>query len=318
MSLYDHYQFFKQAWFSGKPIWQTSDMPDLSGKVIIVTGGGAGIGKGTVQALLEHNAKVYIATRNQASAEAAIKELKALTGKDAHFIHLDLEDLPSVRKAAEEFLKQETRLDVLFNNAGVMMPPVEKTTPAGYDLSFGVNVLGHFFFTKLLLPIMMQTSKTTGIPSRIVTTSSGAHYLAKYDFNAFKDGPARKKMNLIDLYGQSKWGNIVFANEVARRYGDKGIVSCSVNPGNLHRTETNLARHVQGGIEFYLLKMMQIYPLAWGILPQLYAGTSPDGADFNGKFVVPWGWLAPARSDTTDPQIGKELWTWLEEQVKDI
>ncbi|KAJ6576413.1 hypothetical protein DFH09DRAFT_1149262 [Mycena vulgaris] len=315
-SLYDLYQFFKQAYFSGKPVWQTSDMPDLTGKVVIVTGGGAGIGKETVKALLEHNAVVYIASRNAAKTEAAIQDLKILTGKAASSLVLDLEDFHSIRKAVEQFLQQEKRLDILFNNAGVMMPPVEATTANGYDLSFGTNVLGHFYLTKLLLPLLIQTAGITEEPTRVVNTSSGSHYLAMHDFNTFKDGPARRKLNLMQIYGQSKWANVTFSNELARRYGDKGVVSSCVNPGNLKDTE--LSRHVNSGVEKFLLKILQIYPPSWGALPQLFAGTSPEGVDFNGKFIIPWGRLGPARKDTADPNLGKELWTWLEEQVKDL
>ncbi|KAJ6619837.1 NAD-P-binding protein [Mycena sp. CBHHK59/15] len=316
ISLYDVYQFFKQAYFSGKPVWQVSDMPDLTGKVIVVTGGNAGIGKETVKALLEHNAVVYIASRNKAKAEIAIQELKESTGKDALFLRLDLEDLHSIRQAVENFLQREKRLDILFNNAGVMMPPIEAATASGYDLSFGTNVLGHFYLTKLLLPVMIQTARSTGVPTRVVNTSSGSHYLAMYDFNAFKDGPARRKLSLMQLYGQSKWGNVTFSNELARRYVDKGVVSSCVNPGNLKDTE--LSRHVHSGVEKFLLKLLQIYPPSWGALPQLFSGTSPEGVDFNGKFIIPWGLLGSARKDTNDAQLGKELWTWLDEQVKDV
>ncbi|KAJ6575423.1 NAD(P)-binding protein [Mycena capillaripes] len=316
-SLYDFYQFFKQAYFSGKPVWQTSDMPDLAGQVIIVTGGAAGIGKETVKegpsssALLEHNAVVYIAARNEAKTERAIQDLKVLTGKTASSLILNLEDLGSIRIAVGRFLQQEKRLDILFNNAGVMMPPVEATTTSGYDLSFGTNVLGklHFYLTKLLLPILIQTARTTGRPARVVNTSSSSHYLAMHDFNTFKDGPARRKLNLMQIYGQSKWANVTFSNELARRYGDQGIVSSCINPGT---------DFLNAQIKNAYYKILQIYPPAWGALPQLFAGTSPEGVDFNGKFIVPWGRLGPARKDTNDPKLGRDLWAWLEEQVQDL
>ncbi|KAJ7040310.1 NAD-P-binding protein [Mycena alexandri] len=315
-SFYDLYRFFKQAYFSGKPVWQANDMPELSGKVVIVTGGGAGIGKETVKALLEHNATVYIASRNAAKTNAAIQDLQLLTGRTAFLLVLDLEDLQSITAAVDEFLLRETRLDILFNNAGIMMPPVEATTASGYDLSFGTNVLGHFYLTKLLLPILIKTAASTGTSTRVVNTSSGSHYVAMYDFNTFKDGPARRKLTLMQLYGQSKWANVTFSNELARRYGHLGIVSSAVNPGNIKDTE--LSRHVNSGIENFLLKIMQIYPASWGALPLLFAGTSPQGGDFNGKFIIPWGRLGLARKDTTDPQLGGDLWAWLEEQVEEL
>ncbi|KAJ6503224.1 hypothetical protein C8R47DRAFT_1174839 [Mycena vitilis] len=314
-SLWDFYQFIKQAYFSGKSVWQTSDMPDLTGKVAIVTGGAAGLGRETAKALLEHNAVVYIAARNELKIQAAIQDLKALTGKTASSLILDLKDFQSIQKATERFLqysfssfhRQETRLDILFNNAGIMMPPVEATTASGYDLSFGTNVLGHFYLTKLLLPILMQTAEMTRRPSRVVSSSSGSHYVAMYDFIAFKDGPVRRKLNLMQLYGpgQSKWVSCL-------RYGGHCRRSkvLTMYEGNLKDTE--LSRH----------RIMQIYPASWGALlktralPQLFAGTSPESVGFNGKFIIPWGRVGTARKDTTDPQIGRELWTWLEAQVE--
>jgi len=107
-----------------------------------LVGGNVGIGKETIKALLEHNAKVYMASRSKEKADAAISELKAQTGKEAIFLELDLSSLASVRKAAEEYLSKEHELHVLFNNAGVMWPPTELLTADGYDLQFGTNVLG--------------------------------------------------------------------------------------------------------------------------------------------------------------------------------
>ncbi|KAJ7122474.1 NAD-P-binding protein [Mycena filopes] len=221
-------------------------MPDLTGKIVIVTGGGSGFGKETVkvvslilftavsiqlkyswfQALLEHNAVVYIAARNETKTKAAIDELQKVTGKTASSLVLDLEDLHSVRKAAEQFIQ--------------------------------LGVLLERFFK----------------------------------------------------------ANVTFSNELARRYGNQGIVSSCVNPGNLK--DTGLSHHVHSGIKNFILKIVQIYPPAWGALPQLFAGTSPEGVGFNGKFIVPWGRLGPARKDTRDPKLGRELWTRLEEQVQDI
>ncbi|KAF5343488.1 hypothetical protein D9758_015647 [Tetrapyrgos nigripes] len=206
-----------------KATWSTAQIPDLSGKVMIVTGGNTGIGKDTIEALLEHNAKVYMASRNTEKAMAAIEDLKTKTGKEALFLKLDLADLKSVKAAAEEFMSKEKELHVLFNNGGVMFCPMEMVTAQGYDLQFGTNVLGHFYFTKLLLPVLLSTAETTKNPVRVVNTSSVGHVMfTKLDFNSFKDGPARKRLGKYLLYGQSKFGNIVFSNELVRRYGDKG------------------------------------------------------------------------------------------------
>ncbi|KAJ7489222.1 hypothetical protein FB451DRAFT_1224074 [Mycena latifolia] len=109
-------------------------------------------------------------------------------------------------------------------------PPIEETTPDGYDLTFATNVLGHFYLTKLLLPTLIATADTRGA-ARIVTLTSMVHYVATVDYSSFKDGPTRLKRTPFDMYAQSKWAHPVFAMEVARRYADLGIVSTSVNPG---------------------------------------------------------------------------------------
>ena len=142
------------------------------------------------------------------------------------------------------------------------MPPVDQLTADGYDLQFGTNCLGHFYFTKLLLPLMIESAKSSpDHKARVVNTSSSAHMFTTLNFEAFKDGPQRKKMQKERLYCQSKFvcdsllllwyrwltdlhqGNVVFAKELARRYGDQGIVSTSLNPGNL---ATDLQRHTTG------------------------------------------------------------------------
>ncbi|EAU85783.2 hypothetical protein CC1G_15043 [Coprinopsis cinerea okayama7 len=133
--------------FPPKPTWGVDDIPDLTGKVVIVTGATAGIGQETAKALLAHNAKVYVAARSETKAEETIRVLKELTGKEALFLKLDLGDLKSVKQAAEEFQRKETELHILFNNAGVGATPIEMTTVQGYDMQFGTNVLGSLPFS---------------------------------------------------------------------------------------------------------------------------------------------------------------------------
>ncbi|KAG6857168.1 hypothetical protein H0H87_008738, partial [Tephrocybe sp. NHM501043] len=236
-----------------KPTFSVDHIPDLEGKVIIVTGSNAMHGHNLciIIALLAKNAKVYMAARSPQKAKAAIEELRAQTGKDAVFLKLDLADLKSVKAAAAEFQEKEKELHILFNNGGVMNPPLGEVTADGYDLQWGTNVLGHFYFTKLLLPTLISTAKASPEKHvRVLTTSSVTHYYGSLDFNTFKDGPARrnKLFALYHLYSQSKLvhlrgslGDLILAMELARRYGDQGIVSTAINPGNL---ETELTRHM--------------------------------------------------------------------------
>jgi NAD(P)-dependent dehydrogenase (short-subunit alcohol dehydrogenase family) len=147
-----------------------------------------------------------------------------------------------------------------------MMPPVEQLTKDGYDLQFGTNVVGHFYLTKLLLPVLSSTAKASPDGHvRVLSVSSSSHMFAKLNFNTFKDGPARKAVSPEGLYGQSKFvgiytsiavlvvtmmltifmkGNIVVATEVARRYGDQGIISVSLNPGTHDRHHVSTLNNI--------------------------------------------------------------------------
>ncbi|KAI5825350.1 NAD(P)-binding protein [Schizophyllum commune Tattone D] len=299
--------------FPPKSKFSVDNIPDLSGKVMLVTGGNSGIGKETVKALLQHNAKVYIGARSPERAAEAIKDILKETGKEAHFLRIDLGDLKSVKAAAEEYQSKETQLHALFNNAGVATLSKDAVTTDGYDCQFGTNVLGHFYLTKLLLPTLLWTAQANG-DVRVVNTSSSGHSMVDtIDFNTLKDGPARQKLSPTALYGQSKLGNIIFANELARRYGDQGIVSTSLNPGNL---SSNLFREVNP-IVVKLMQWTVMYPVPFGALTQLYAGTM-GGRELNGKYLIPWARIGKPSRAGEDPALGKKLWEWCDEQVTDI
>jgi NAD(P)-dependent dehydrogenase (short-subunit alcohol dehydrogenase family) len=322
--------------FPPKPVPTIKDVPNLTGKVIIVTGGYAGIGKETARVLLSHNATVYIAARDPTKAAAAIEELHSLTGKSPIFLKLDLADLKSIKAAADEFTTKERELHVLINNAGVMAPPKEMVTNDGYDLQFGTNVLGqryrpglvspalililslqgHFYFAKLLMPLLLSTAKSTpsGTVRVLNVSSSGAYYSSGLKFDTFKDGAPRRKLNTWDLYFQSKYGNVVITAELARRYSKDGIVSTSVNPGNIR---SELQRHTPK-LAYVLLNTFLLFDVSYGALTQLWAVTSKEGANLNGKFLVPWARIGRFPAGSQDERLGGELWEWCEEQVKTV
>ncbi|KAG9104003.1 hypothetical protein FRC06_006267 [Ceratobasidium sp. 370] len=308
--------------FPGKPCWSADQIPDLTGQVMIVTGGNAGIGKETSKALLNKGAKVYLAARSKAKADQAIEWLKAETGGKAPvFLPLDLADLGSVRRAVEEYKQKEEKLDVLFNNGGVMAPPIEMKTTTDYDIQFGTNVLGHYLLTTLLLPVLIHTAQTSPRGYvRVVNVASNGHRFAPkggIDYSVLipndpESEARRRKMGTERLYAQSKWGNVVFANELARRYETQGIISTSLHPGGI---KTELQRHLTlGGISEALVNML-LWPAPYGALTQLYAGTAPEGAELSGQYLIPWARVFKARQDTQDEEAGRKLWTWLEEQV---
>ncbi|EJD37926.1 NAD(P)-binding protein [Auricularia subglabra TFB-10046 SS5] len=308
-----------------KSAWTADQMPDLSGKVFIVTGGNSGIGKETVKQLLKKGAKAYMASRSKARAEEAISELEATTGgRRAIFLELDLADLASVRRAAQEFVAKETALHALFNSGGVMACPIDMITKDGYDLQFGTNVLGHFYFTKLLLPILQHTSSSypTGEKARIIDTSGSIYKLyPRINYDTLRDGRARRKLSTTRLYAQSKFGNILVTNELARRYGDN-LVAISLHPGVI---DTGLQRHMGFVGEFhtkeplFLIDLQQrtlLRPAWMGAINQLYAGTDPAATAMNGKYLIPWAREGRLTSEAKDQHEAEKLWGWLEAQVE--
>ncbi|KAF7972028.1 hypothetical protein HWV62_19245 [Athelia sp. TMB] len=328
-ALNNAYSFFAQTFLCGEPTWSVEEIPDLTGQIAIVTGGNAGIGKDTVKELLKHNAKVYMACRSEEKAIKAIKELQVITGKTAEFIQLDLADLKSVKAAVAAYTVKESQLHILINNAGVMYTPLEQITTDGYDMQFGTNVLGPFYFTKLLLPTLLATaSQCPAGKVRVVSSTSSAHYIGAFEFASFKDGPVRRSRLLPEtLYGQSKMGVVIFATELARRYGERGIISTSVNPGHVKSDLTRYMSPIKGAIVRYL----QFYPVSYGALGQLYAATTAAGLALNGKvrpgalaacsaltapqFLKPWATVGVPRASSQDPRLGRDLWQWLEDQV---
>ncbi|GJE98571.1 NAD(P)-binding protein [Phanerochaete sordida] len=299
--------------FPPKAQFSTEQMPDLTGKVCLVTGGNTGVGKETVKALLEHNATVYLAARSREKAEQAIADLQAATGRAAVFLELDLASLASVRRAAKEFLSHEKELHVLFNNAGVMWPPLDQLTEDGFDLQWGTNVVGHWLFTELLVPALAAAAK--GAPdghSRVVTTSSSGAYLEGLHYDTFRDSPKRKKLGKQGLYFQSKLGNAMVAREAAKRYAEKGILSFTCNPGNLN---TELQRYATPFQQAFISRIT--YHASFGALTQLWAGTMPEAAKYNGEFLIPWARVGKCRDEFYDDKEIEKLWKWLEENTKE-
>jgi len=314
MSLSAAYTFLRQAW-PPAPSWSTDQIPDMSGKVVLITGANAGLGKETARVLLEKNAKVYVAARNADKAQQTLQELKEQTGREAHLLMLDLANLGKIKVAAEEFMSKETELHVLFNNAGLMAPPIDMVTDDGYDMQWGVHVLGHFYFTQLLLPILSSTAKDKPKGTvRVVNSSSVAHLFGKLNFDSFKDGPARRKIRPEELYAQSKMGNVVYATEFSRRYRKTGIVTTAIHPGiiksEINRHTPALVTRIQDALFTKDVKL--------GALTQLYAGAAPGGADLDGQYLIPFARLGKPAPYSQDPELGQKLWSWLEDQVKGL
>ena len=198
--------------------------------MFIVTGSSSGVGKELAQILYSHNAKVYVAARSEDKASKAISSMQSsfpASKGELVFLHLDLDDLSTIKKSASEFLSKESKLDVLWNNAGVMIPPQGSKTKQGYEMQLGTNNLAPFLFTKLLTPILAKTAKTTPPGSvRVVwTSSSAAEGFTPKGGVDMGNLEYKTDKSHWHKYGVSKAGNVLHAKEYARRFGGDGIVS---------------------------------------------------------------------------------------------
>jgi len=196
----------------------------------MVTGGSSGIGKELANILYAHDAKVYLAARSSEKATSTINEIKKahLNSKgELVFLKLDLDDLSTIKASAQEFLDKETRLDVLWNNAGVMIPPQGSKTKQDYELQLGTNNVAPFLFTKLLIPILEKTAKEAPAGSvRVVwVASSAAERFSPEGGVDMSNLDCNKDQSAWHKYGVSKAGNILQATEFAKRYKNTGIVS---------------------------------------------------------------------------------------------
>lgn len=205
----------------------------LEGKTVLVTGGNIGIGLETARDMARRGARVLIACRDKTKGANAVKDIRTSTGNnDVHMYIMDLASLESVRQCAKEVLKEETRLDILINNAGIMAC-AKQASKDGYELQFATNHLGHFLFTNLLLDLIKKSA-----PSRIVNVSSLAHKLSPaFDFD---DINMDKNYGSWNAYGRSKVSNVLFTRELAKRLEGTGVTTSSLHPGSV---DTQLQQH---------------------------------------------------------------------------
>ncbi|KAK2603559.1 short-chain alcohol dehydrogenase [Conoideocrella luteorostrata] len=317
------------ATFPPKPTFTEKDVPDLSGKIYLVTGANSGLGKELSRMLYSKNGKVYVTARSAAKADEAIRDIKA-TAPDSKGalvpLVLDLTDLSTIKASAEKFMAVESRLHCLFNNAGYMGPEkIVERTPQGHEMHFGVNCLGPFLLTKLLTPTLVATAQDKVTPPnsvRVIFLTSFAADLfaekdtivdmANLDFHADKDAKYR--------YGASKAGDWIYSYELSRRYKTHGIIGLGVNPGNL---KSSLFRH-QSSI-FRLLTGPVNYPVINGAYSELWAGLSPEVTlEKAGGLINPFGRFGHVRRDwekALKPEAeggngtAEKFWEWSEAKV---
>ena len=252
--------------------WTEQDIPDQSGRTAIVTGANTGIGFETARALAERGADVVLACRSAEKGQDAVARILA-AAPTAHvsFESLDLADLEDVAAFAARLRSRRTRLDLLVNNAGVMVPPAS-TTKQGFELQFGVNHLGHFALTANLLPLLRATPG-----ARVVAVASQAHRMGRMNWD---DLQFSARYQPWPAYGQSKLANLLFTLALQARFEEAGVEAMAVaaHPG---WTGTDLQRN--SPIAAMMGPLLAMGP-AQGALPTLRAATDPaaTGADYYG------------------------------------
>ncbi len=294
--------------------WTTANIPDLSDKTIIVTGGNSGLGYEAVKTFAKNGAKVIMACRSIEKGESAKKEiLDSGVSGTIEVAVLDLMNLKSVRAFTIAFKTKNTRLDVLLNNAGIMATPYF-TTADGFEAQIGTNHLGHFALTGLLIECLKATPN-----SRVVTVSSVAHKQGKIDFSnlLFEGGKGYTPMK---AYGRSKLANLLFTYELQRRLEAKKINSMALaaHPG---LSNTNLFQHLEKNFIIQLINpilSLVKQPQKMGALPEIRAAVDPKakGGDYYGPdgFMEIKGHPVNVQSNKAshDANVAKKLWEWSE------
>ncbi|MGI5213499.1 oxidoreductase [Plantactinospora sp. CA-290183] len=270
---------------AGAGVWSAAQVGEQRDRIVLVTGANSGIGFEAARILAARGARVVLGCRDVDRAERAAARIAA-DGSVAPpaVLRLDLASLTSVRDAAGRFRAEHSRLDLLVNNAGVMLPPPGRTED-GFEMQFGVNHLGHFALTGLLLDLMLPVPG-----SRVVTVSSGAHRLGRMRFDDLHGDRGRRPAR---AYAQSKLANLLFTLELQRRLtaSGAGTVAMAAHPG---MTRTDLVRHVPllarvtTGARFCWLADRLLQAPAMGALPTVRAAVDPDAV--GGTYYGPSGW----------------------------
>jgi len=290
---------------------------DLTGKLALVTGASGGLGAETARALASKGARVVLTARDLAKAGAAARAIREATGAEVEVEELELDSLASIRAFAERFLARRDALHVLVNNAGVMACPESKTQD-GFELQLGTNHLGHFLMTGLLAPALLR-----GAPARVVSVSSRGHQQSPVRFHDlwFEQEPYDKWV----AYGQSKTANVLFAVELERRLGERGVHAWAIHPGVIL---TDLSRHMQQQDFEYVRQRsggtLKLKTVEAGAATSVYAATAPElegrgglyledcqVADVNDDPEIREG----VRSYALDPEAARRLWTLSEALV---
>jgi len=281
---------------------------DMSGRTVVVTGGNSGIGKETAVALARAGARVVITARDPARGEAAVADIRSRSGNQGvDLVVFDLASLVSTEAGAGAINDRCPRIDVLVNNAGVVLSDRRETVD-GFESTFAINHLGPFLLTQRLLERVIASG-----PSRIVNVSSIAHRSARHGMN-FDDLQSTKRYSSMQAYGQSKLANILFTTELARRLKGTGTTANCVHPGTV-ATGYGRDGDTHGFLTFGL-KVIKPFVLTAekGARTSVYVASSPEVADISGAYFVKCKRHQPSESGQ-DAAAAARLWAVSEELI---
>lgn len=284
----------------------------MKDKTILITGANDGIGRATAERLAQRGAHLVLACRDEVKAQRTAQAITEKTGN--HHIDtlpLDLASFASIRAAADEFLAEHPKLDVLINNAGCYTDSRELTKD-GYELQFGVNHLGHFLFTMALMPAIRCCRHC----SRVINVSSALHKKGGLDFGSFRGEHDEKSYNGSKYYAQSKLANVLFTMELDRRFGEELTTNC-LHPGVVG---TRLANKKAGAFTSTVWSMYKPFatPPHKGADTSVYLATSPEVQDVSGRYFDESQCLQKPSSIARNAHLARRLWEYSESAVGDF
>ncbi|KAJ3111773.1 hypothetical protein HDU96_005363 [Phlyctochytrium bullatum] len=320
------FRHFKDVMTRPRANFSVAQIPSLAGKVAIVTGASSGLGLASTAELAKHGAHVIMACRSTKKAQEVADKIRADNpGKELKLsiMELDLASLQSVRNFATEFTRLKLPLHILMNNAGVMAISDFTLSKDGIEMQLAANHFGHYYLTRLLMPIIEKTSITASDASvRIVNLSSMGHTLAKPVGIDFEGYNKKEEYSPWAGYGQAKLANILFTKELQRRFDERGLTNICANAVHPGGVRTNLttqsnSKYIPPFVWSLLWYMMDT--LEFGTLTQLYAATSPeiDSKDISGEYLIPTAVIGKASDLAMDAELAVKLWTWSERIVQE-
>ncbi|OCT51745.1 Retinol dehydrogenase 14 [Cladophialophora carrionii] len=298
------------------------DIPNLEGKVCLVTGGNSGLGEATVAALAQHGPRtIYLAARSRAKAEAALSRVRATSAAassaNIQILDLDLASFESIRAAAARVHSEVDRLDVLHLNAGVAMIP-HSTTEEGYEVQFGTNYLGHALLTQLLMPLLVRTTRLSGADVRIVSMSSVGHKFFASKTGIFFDElkTEMKTHSGAELYGAANLAKTLFAYELAKRY--PRITTSSLHPGTVKSNVWGGEKGVNVLINYLVVKPLVALTGVSneeGAKTQLWRTFSNEVE--SGRYYEPIGKAGKDGPLSRDDELSRKLWEWTDRELQE-